>query len=138
MKYCNGDEKIASGVSGGFVKYVQLAQTNGGTYKLSFSYRMSHSVGDKGYAIVSLFDKPENKRIQNILPKGNLLIMHVAVIGMPAERIIRGFLSGKVAVPNQIDLIRFFGGGKPGVRNFLKVKSHTAPVERRSGQRQRG
>ena len=62
-------------------------------------------------------------------------IMHVAVIGMPAERIIRGFLSGKVAVPNQIDLIRFCGGGKPGVRNFLKVKSHTAPVERRSGQR---
>ena len=81
VKYCNGDEKIASGVSGGFVKYVQLAQTNGGTYKLSFSYRMSHSVGDKGYAIVSLFDKPENKRIQNILPKGNLLVFHLADTG---------------------------------------------------------
>ena len=42
------DEKIAASVSGGFVRLIALPDETGGTYRVSFRYRMRHDVGDFG------------------------------------------------------------------------------------------
>lgn len=81
LQYCGGDKKIACNVSGGFSKAVRLAQTSGGTYCLKFNYNMNHSLGEKGYAIISFFEKPENRRLANLQPKGKLQIYHLGDTG---------------------------------------------------------
>ena len=42
VKYCKDDRKVASRVSGGYSKFIQLAQTNGGNYVVSLQYQMKN------------------------------------------------------------------------------------------------
>ena len=83
VKYCKDDRKVASRVSGGYSKFIQLAQTNGGNYVVSLQYQMKNpAVTDaKGYILISTYEKPENKSLFNILPKGKLLVFPLAVTG---------------------------------------------------------
>ena len=78
LQYCNG-----SGNSGGYSKFIPLVQTNGGTYFLSLQYSRiaSSPAAGKGYVLISMYEKPENKSLVNILPKGKLLVFPLAVTG---------------------------------------------------------
>ena len=105
---------------------------------LLVSIAVFHQIGTFDNACHSVPDLPFDGFLHIPADRGirrNRRIMHMAVIGMPAERIIRGFLTGKVSIPDQVDLIRFCGSGKPRIRNFLKIKSHAAAVKRTGGQR---
>lgn len=83
LQYCNGRVKIAKNVSGGYSKFIPLVQTNGGTYSLSIQYSRiaSGPAAGNGYVLVSMYEKPENKSLFNILPKGKLLVFPLAVTG---------------------------------------------------------
>ena len=60
--------------------------------------------------------------------------VHMAVAGVPAERIVRGFWLSKVAVLNQIASPLIARRGKPCIGNFLKIKRHTTRIKRKKRQ----
>ena len=48
-----GNPGIAAGVSGGFTRTVRLPDAAGGTYRVSFGYRMRHDVGSAGWLLLT-------------------------------------------------------------------------------------